>query len=126
MRQGLVAVTIVVFYLGILGSRSHIVAHLGTAICLSPRVFESGPERSVLPLPVQAALSLLDRTEGAEYRLSSGFMKDGLLIQRLVESAWPKRQRDTARLWIGLPSESLPEGCTASDTEKEARLAHCL
>ena len=83
---------------------------------------------NVLPTPVQEMLSLLRTHHLKDYRVSEPIRdaENGLIYQRVVESAWPTRINPSSKNKFAFISESdVTTGCTEQERKKEIALVFC-
>jgi hypothetical protein len=83
----------------------------------------SGEE--VLPPLVREMLALLRKHDIFEYAISPEISAGGVLPQRLIESAFPKRMMPTAHYLLALAEEPLPPTCRRLDAEGGVEVAAC-
>jgi hypothetical protein len=80
----------------------------------------------MLPSSVQEMLALLRSHQVDSYQISGKIMKNTLLHQRIVESAWPRKMSAKSNYKIIFISEfDNSSGCREIDRKKEVALVFC-
>ena len=89
-------------------------------------IFTPNSGQNVLPARVRQMLSLLIDNHVASYRLSDQLYQDPLVMQRIVESAWPIKLDSTSPYLLSLPAELTNNPtCSVIDDRKDVVLAYC-
>ena len=89
-------------------------------------IFTPNSGQEVLPGQVRQMLSLLKSNHVISYRLSRQLHRDPLIMQRIVESAWPIKMDPASPYLLNLPDEPNNDpACTVIDHRKDVVLANC-
>ena len=89
-------------------------------------IFTPDSGRKVLPDQVRQMLSLLISNHITSYQLSPRLYQDPLIMQRIVESAWPIKMDSTSPYRLSLIDEpNHNPTCAVIDHTREVILANC-
>jgi hypothetical protein len=89
-------------------------------------IFTPNSGREVLPGQVRQMLSLLISNHVTNYQLSHQLYQDPLLMERIVESAWPIKMDSASSYRLSLIDEPDDNSaCIMIDHTKEVVLANC-
>ena len=79
----------------------------------------------VLPREVQVMVGMLRAMRINSFRFSGEIAKQGAIMQRLVEGAYPIRVSETSPYLALFESEPLPAGCSLLALQEGVGLAYC-
>jgi len=90
------------------------------------KIFRPNTGEEVLPVQVQQMLSLLRSHHISSYQVVGQFTTDGLIMQRIVESAWPiKMETTSSYFFIALTEINNYPACKLIDQKEDVALAYC-